>query len=293
VHYYPQGGEYSANVSSSMQLLRNRSTRSLWDTNYTDASWVADKVFLIPRLRQWVNQHYPGTQIGITEYSWGADGHISGAIAQADAFGIFGREALDLATRWTTPATGTPTYNAIKIYRNYDGQKSTFGQTAIRASAPNPDNVAIFAAERNDGALTVIAINKQLTAAQPALITLSNVTASAAQSWQLTGANAITRLTDQTPTQNVFSNTLPAQSITLFVIAKATNAAPKITSPSVDSSNLHLTLNGIAGKSYALETTTDFATWTRQQTNTAPATSFDMALPRPIATKFFRAVQLN
>ena len=29
VHYYPQGGEFSDDVSSAMQLRRNRSTRSL------------------------------------------------------------------------------------------------------------------------------------------------------------------------------------------------------------------------------------------------------------------------
>ena len=28
VHYYPQGGEYGDDVSTNMQLLRNRSTRA-------------------------------------------------------------------------------------------------------------------------------------------------------------------------------------------------------------------------------------------------------------------------
>jgi len=31
VHYYPQGGEFSDDTASAMQLRRNRSTRSLWD----------------------------------------------------------------------------------------------------------------------------------------------------------------------------------------------------------------------------------------------------------------------
>lgn len=290
VHYYPQGGEYSTNVSSVMQTTRNRSTRSLWDPSYTDSSWIADKVRLIPRLREWVNAHYPGTQIGITEYSWGADAHVNGAIAQADVFGIFGREGLDLATRWTTPGTGTPTYNAVKMYRNYDGQKSTFGQTSVKATAADPDKVAIFAAERSDGALTIMAINKQLTTAAPALITVTNFNASAAQRWQLTSANTITRLSDQTPVQNILSNTLPAQSITLFVLA---NTEVWIAAPSVDASNVHLTLSGNSGKSYAIESTVDFTTWTRQQTNTAPAASFEVIFPRPTGTRFYRAVQLN
>ena len=128
-HIYPQGGDGGNDVSTSTQLLRNRSTRSLWDTNYVDESWIGSVIKLIPRMKAWVAAYYPGTKIGITEYNWGAEGHINGATAQADVFGIFGREGLDLATRWTTPATGSLAYNAMKMYRNYDGNKSAFGDT--------------------------------------------------------------------------------------------------------------------------------------------------------------------
>lgn len=290
VHYYPQSGEYSTNVSSSMQLSRNRSTRSLWDPNYTDASWIADKVQLIPRLRGWVNAHYPGTLIGITEYSWGADAHINGATAQADIFGIFGREKLDLATRWTTPGTGTPTYNSIKMYRNYDGQKSTFGATSIKATAPDADKVSVFAAERSDGVLTIMAVNKQLTTATPAILNVTNFTATTAQRWQLTGDNTITRLSDQPVTSNSISNTLPPQSITLFVLA---NPIVRLGTPTINATDLQIALNGAVGKKYAIESTTDFSSWTRQQTNTAPASSFQVTFPRPASTHFYRAVQLN
>ena len=58
-------------------------------------------LMLIPRMKGWVASYYPGTKIGITEYNWGAEGYINGATAQADILGIFGREGLDLATRWT------------------------------------------------------------------------------------------------------------------------------------------------------------------------------------------------
>ena len=108
-----------------------------------------------------MNTYYPGTQIGITEYNWGAENHINGATTQADIFGIFGREGLDMGARWTTPAASTPTYKAMKMYRNYDGNKSTFGETSVAATAPNPDKVSAFAALRStDGALTVMVINK-------------------------------------------------------------------------------------------------------------------------------------
>jgi hypothetical protein len=56
VHYYPQGGEFSDDVSAAMQQRRNRSTRSLWDPNYVDETWINDRVRLIPRLRGWVTQ---------------------------------------------------------------------------------------------------------------------------------------------------------------------------------------------------------------------------------------------
>ena len=61
---------------------------------------------------------------------------MNGATTQADIYGIFGREGLDMANRWTTPATNSPTYLAMKMYRNYDGADHTFGQTNVRATAP-------------------------------------------------------------------------------------------------------------------------------------------------------------
>jgi hypothetical protein len=220
VHYYPQGGEFSNDTSTSMQLLRNQSTRSLWDPNYVDRSWINTQVQLIPRIKGWVSTYYPGTLIGITEYNWGAEGHINGATTQADILGIFGREGLDLATRWTAPDPSTPTYKAIKLYCNYDGAKSTFGDSSCSASVPNPDTVSAFAAVRSlDGALTVMVISKRLSGKTPVRLNLSNFThGSAAQVYQLTATNVITRLANLKVSSSVVSTTVPAQSITLLVI---------------------------------------------------------------------------
>ncbi len=225
VHYYPQGGEFSDDVSGAMQQRRNRSTRSLWDPNYVDETWINERVQLIPRIKNWVNTSYPGTRVGITEYNWGAENHINGATTQADVFGIFGRESLDLGARWTTPASTTPTYKAMKMYRNYDGNKSTFGDTSVSAIAPNPDAVSAFAAVRSaDGALTVMMINKQLSTAATATVNLSSFAhRGTTQMWQLTAANAITRMADVGIGGSSFVATLPAQSITLFVVARNVN----------------------------------------------------------------------
>jgi hypothetical protein len=227
LHYYPQGGETNNDVSSAMQARRNRSTRSLWDPNYTDESWINDKVRLIPRMKGWVNQYYPNTKIGITEYNWGAENHINGATTQADIYGIFGREGLDVGTRWTTPAIGSLVFNAMKMYRNYDGNKSGFGETSVRTTVPDPDVVSAFAAERTTGgALTVMVINKS-GSAQDASIALQNFSAlSNVQVWQLTSANQITQQANAQVVSGSISTTLPAQSITLLIVSPNTVAAP-------------------------------------------------------------------
>ncbi|MEP6902826.1 MAG: glycoside hydrolase family 44 protein [Actinomycetota bacterium] len=227
LHCYPQGGEGGNDVSTAIQQKRNRSTRSLWDANYTDESWINDKVKLIPRMKGWVAQYYPNTKIGVTEYNWGAENHINGATAQADIFGIFGRESVDLATRWTTPDTATPTYKAMKMYRNYDGQNRGFGETSVAATVPNPDEVSAFASVRtSDGALTVMVINKIETSATTTINLANFASNGASQVWQLTAANQINQLANVSVSNNVLNTTLPPQSITLFVVGAAQIASP-------------------------------------------------------------------
>jgi len=237
VHYYPQGGEFSDDVSRAMQLRRNRSTRSLWDPNYRDETWINDYVQLIPRLKSWVSAYYPGTLTGITEYNWGAEWHINGATTQADIYGIFGRENVDLAARWSTPDPSTPTYKAMKMYRNYDGNKSTFGDTNVRTTVPNPDRLSGFSAVRSsDGALTVMVIAKA-SGSTPVTINVANYThPSTAQAWQLTSANAITRLSDISFVGNALNVTVPPQSVTLFVISAAGLAPTRTLAPRPTSS---------------------------------------------------------
>ena len=131
-----------------------------------------------------------------------------------------------MAARWTTPAASTPTYKAIKMYRNYDGNKSGFGETSVRAAVPNPDNLSAFAAERTaDGALTVMLVGKQLSGETPVTVNLSNFTgAGSAQVWQLTSANVITRLNDLAYTGASLQLSVPPQSVTLLVLAKGAPA---------------------------------------------------------------------
>lgn len=227
LHFYPQSGEYSETDKAdtpAIELARNRSTRDLWDPNYKDPTWINSVVDLIPRMRRWVDTYYyPGTPIALTEYSWGADASMNGATAQADLLGIFGREGLDIATRWGTPAPATPVYKAFKLYRNYDGKGSGFGATSIADTVPDPDQVSSFAALRSrDGAMTIAVINKQLDRAADVTVALDHFADhGSAQAWQLAD-NAISRLPDRGYADGRMHCVLPPQSVTLLVIHGAT-----------------------------------------------------------------------
>ncbi|GAX76456.1 hypothetical protein CEUSTIGMA_g3901.t1 [Chlamydomonas eustigma] len=244
VHYYPQGGEYSSAVDTATKLLRNRSTRDLWDPNYVSQSWINKNVTLIPRLQGWVQQYYPGTKIALTEYSWGADADMNGATAQADVLGIFGREGLDAATRWSCPNQLTPTYQAFKMYRNYDGLHSTFGDISVNVtSTANTDNLSVFAAIRSsDKALTIMVVNKMLSPAVATSVQLmvpsatSSATTTTAQVWSLSNASAYIQQLPYLPisSSGLITTSLPPESVTLFVVrgqAAASTASPFISPP--------------------------------------------------------------
>lgn len=294
LHIYPQNGEFGNDVSEAMQLQRNRGTRVLWDTNYVDTSWINDVIMMIPRMHAWVDTWYPGTPIGITEYNWGAEGHINGATTQADIYGIFGREGVDYATRWTTPATGTPTFNAMKMYRNYDGEDSTFGDTSVSVAGEDPDRVSAFAAVRSsDGALTLMVVNKQLTATASLDVTVTNfLLGGAAEPWQLTVANTIARLGDVPLTNGMLSTTLPAQSITLFEVPAAV-APSRLRGPEVPpGSGFAFWLDARAGDRYAIQATTDFEAWDPVQTNELAADSLYITVPRSDPLSGYRAERI-
>jgi hypothetical protein len=116
----------------------------------------------------------------------------------------------------------------MKMYRNYDGNRSAFGDTSVAATVPDPNTLAAFAAQRSvDGALTIMLINKALSGTTQATVNVAHFfDQGTAQRWQLTSANAITRASDVNITASSLSLTLPAQSITLLVVGSSGPSAP-------------------------------------------------------------------
>ncbi|SBT44864.1 glycoside hydrolase family 44 protein [Micromonospora auratinigra] len=228
IHLYPQqsGVFGDAAGDATTQALRLRSTRQLWDPTYVDESWINQPVRFIPRMRELVDQHYPGTKIAMTEYSWGGYGSLNGALAEADVLGIFGREGLDLATLWTAPKTDQPVANAFRIYRNYDGKGGAFGETSVKATSADQGKLAVYAAERTgDKALTLVVVNKSgddLTSP----VALTGGSAGTAQVYRYSAANlaGVVRQADQPVTSTGFTATFPANSITHLVLPRGTDS---------------------------------------------------------------------
>jgi hypothetical protein len=253
--------DYPANSGNSVgfttagdteaQQARLNSTRVFWDPTYTDSSnnfpqpnYTTDPNYttscnvpqqapqLIPMMQQWIAKDYPGTKTAITEYNWGGMESINGALAQADILGIFGRQGLNFATLWptTTDSTQVPGTMAFAIYRNYDGHKSTFGNTALASTSANQGALSVYGALRtSDNTVTVVVINKTYGDLTDTLsLTGLSTSATTAQAYLYSNANlasivaqpalTVTPPPSGSAASTIANYTFPAQSITLLVI---------------------------------------------------------------------------
>jgi hypothetical protein len=224
-HYYFDGSTPAAQLAS---------TRTLWDPTYNGGTWVERYHFkgpmqLIPRFKSWINTYYPGTKLSISEYSIDSGKKsIVDAIAEMDVLGIYGREQLDFASMWTPPAPKDPIAYAFRMFRNYDGNGSQFGDTSVSAVSSSQENLSIYAAQRsNDGAVTVLVINKT-TAAVATSIAFANVDLPAtARVYTYTGGNltAIVPAADALINDSRLSYSFPGYSAVLFVLQPSARSA--------------------------------------------------------------------
>ena len=82
-------------------------------------------------MKEWVRDNYPGRKISLGEWSFGAEAHISGGLATAEALGRFGQQGLDAAFHWGGLKKDTPTYWAFRAFRNFDGQGGRFQNVSL------------------------------------------------------------------------------------------------------------------------------------------------------------------
>jgi glycosyl hydrolase family 44 len=229
LHYYPQasGVALSTDESAATQARRLRSVKSLYDPAYADESWIPEAVRLVPRVRDWINTYAPGSglKIAITEYNWG-DGTISSALAQAEALAIFGREGVELATRWVAPEPNTVIEDAFRLYLNYDGAGGKVEGDSVRAVSSQVDGVGSYAVRRSDGRLFLLLFNKD-TAARTANVTVAGYGNVPVSLYRFHATQRLASAGSASLVGGAAALSLPARSATLAVIAGPTPTARK------------------------------------------------------------------
>jgi hypothetical protein len=136
-------------------------------------------------VRAWIDQYCPGTKLAITEYNWGNDGTSSGAVAQAELFGIFAREGVDLATRWVAPDADTRVERAYTLFLDYDGAGSKVEGDSVSAVSANVDVLGAYAF--TGGGRTMVLLTNKTTTAQDVNLAFASAPGT---SWKLYGFDA-------------------------------------------------------------------------------------------------------
>jgi hypothetical protein len=169
VHWYPEVRVNNVRITSDQpvgdratMIARANATRSLWQADYEEQSWIGQwrrPVRLIGRLKDGIEQYYPGTGICFGEYNYGGSRDVSGALAQADFLGVCGREGVYMACHWGSLQGFT--LAGYQIWRNYDGRDSTFGDTSVTAVTADPNDTSAYASLGEEGAVHIILINRK------------------------------------------------------------------------------------------------------------------------------------
>lgn len=230
LHWYPEatgGGEriISDAAGAAIAAARVQAPRSLWDTTYTETSWITQfstrgPISLIPRIRDKVARHAPGMQLSISEYYYGGGGDISGGVAQADVLGVLGREGVFAATLWHLGATSDAFIKAgFAMYRTAGGG---FGDTSIHADSDRIEQVSVYAGIDHDvwDRMVVVLINRSTQARTAGMRITHGVRFGHAEVWRLSSASSTpARGADLPVTRiNAFVAPLPPMTVTTLVL---------------------------------------------------------------------------
>jgi hypothetical protein len=203
--------------------------RSLWDPSYVEESWITGccvdgAIRLIPRMKEKIAAHYPGTRLALSEYYYGGGADISGGIAEADALGIFGREDLFAAALWHVGSTDDAfILGGFDMFRNLDGNGEGFGDVAMAATTDDVAGTSVYASHDADdyGRVVIVAINRTGSAKRAAITIRHGARLGTARVYRLTAASSHpVRGDDVTLTAtNALVQELPAHSVTTMVFA--------------------------------------------------------------------------
>lgn len=225
VHYYPQGdgvagfGDDGEDPPTAARRLR--SVRELYDPSWVSESWIGQPVELIPRLRRWLDAACPGLGLAITEYRWGSDDGPSSALAHAEVLAVFGREGVNLATRWVAPTPGSRVEDAFRLFLDYDGTGSAVLGESVRATSSDEGLVGAYAVDPADDRLLVLLFNRD-TVAREATVSVADVLTGDGAVYRFDPTHALAPAGAVPSLQDDFTLVLPAWSATLVELHQAT-----------------------------------------------------------------------
>ena len=181
LHWYSSAtgggvGVTGTSNASAVQAARVQAPRSLWDIGYVESSWITRDIFadytrsppspgpveLLPRLRQKIAADYPGTALAFTEYSHGGGNDITGAVAESDTLGIFGRDGVFAAAYWPLGADERFSSSAFRSFRDYDDAGGHFGNTSFAAASSDDSKASVYASldAGAPGRVVIVVVNK-------------------------------------------------------------------------------------------------------------------------------------
>lgn len=172
IHFYPEARGDGIRITDASDkpgtaLARIQAPRSLWDPTYVEDSWITQNlggkaISLLPGIQRQIATHYPGTKLAISEYNYGGGNDISGAIAQADVLGIYGRYGVFASCYWGSLSNDTAIQAAFRAFLNYDGQGSHVGDLGLAVAGETPAADSVYAAldSHNPKQMTLVVINK-------------------------------------------------------------------------------------------------------------------------------------
>lgn len=163
VHNYPETGDWPGSSDSSPERRKAllQGTRSLWDRDYTDKSWINEKMYFIPRLQEIARKFKPTAKVSIGEYNYRSEDDPAGGIAQAEILGIFAKENLFAAQYWDYPSKDKNHRLAFLLYRNFDGKGAQFASNWVTNDWGITDDASVFTAA-DSKRLTIVLLNKSL-----------------------------------------------------------------------------------------------------------------------------------
>ncbi len=224
-------------TSASDDTARVQAPRSLWDKSYNENSWIGEYFYdylpLIPKLMQSINKYYPGTKLSFSEFNYGGENDISGAIAVDDVLGIFGKYGVYFATIWPLNSPSQYITAAYEMYRNYNGADSAYGNEYVPSQTSDSLDCSIYGSMTTGvNEIHLMVINKSFTTSITGNFSVSSPGhILSGRVWELNQSSPTIQEVDSVRdiSNNSFSYTLEAASICHIVLqtSAVTNVAGK------------------------------------------------------------------